>query len=81
MKLIKLFLRLGIAVGFLSAVADRFGMWPAEISAWGNMDNFLAYTQVINPLLPESLIPALGWWILRHIQRDPHRRCAGAKYL
>lgn len=61
MKLIKLFLRFGIGVGFLSAVADRFGMWPLEISAWGTMDNFLAYTQLINPMIPESLIPALGW--------------------
>lgn len=61
MKLIKLFLRFGVGIGFLSAVADRFGMWPAEISAWGTMENFLAYTQTINPLVPEAMIPALGW--------------------
>jgi len=56
-KIIKLFLRFGIGIGFLSAVADRFGLWPQEISAWGNWDNFMAYTQIINPLIPESLIP------------------------
>tara|TARA_R110002167_G_scaffold29977_15_gene99540 strand:- start:370 stop:789 length:420 start_codon:yes stop_codon:yes gene_type:complete len=59
-KLIKLFLRFGIGVGFLSAVADRFGLWPPEISAWGNWENFLAYTKVINPIIPEMLIPAAG---------------------
>ena len=59
-KIIKLFLRFGIGVGFLSAVADRFGLWPAEVSAWGTWENFLAYTQLINPILPETLIPVFG---------------------
>jgi len=59
-KIIKLFLRFGIGMGFLSAVADRFGLWPIEISAWGNWDNFLGYTQTINPLIPDLLIPAVG---------------------
>lgn len=59
-KIIKLFLRFGIAAGFLSAVADRFGMYPAEISTWGNWENFLAYTGMINPWLPESIIPVVG---------------------
>lgn len=47
-KLIKLFLRLAIAGGFLSAVADRFGIWNYNI-AWGNWSNFVAYTQSIVP--------------------------------
>jgi thiosulfate dehydrogenase (quinone) large subunit len=59
-KLIKLFLRFAIAAGFLSACADRFGYWPAEISVWGNWENFLVYTQIINPWIPESMIPAIG---------------------
>jgi len=59
-KIIKLFLRFGIGIGFLSAVADRFGLWPAEVSAWGNWDSFLDYTQVLNPLIPEALIPFFG---------------------
>ncbi len=59
-KWIKLFLRLALSLSFLSAVADRFGMWPSEISVWGNWDAFLAYTQLINPWIPVSLIPALG---------------------
>jgi thiosulfate dehydrogenase [quinone] large subunit len=59
-KIIKLFLRFGIGMGLLSAVADRFGLWPIEISAWGNWDNFLGYTQTINPLIPDLFIPAVG---------------------
>lgn len=60
-KLIKLFLRLAIGAGFLSAVADRFGMWNARVSAWGNWDNFLTYTQSLNPRIPVALIPVIGW--------------------
>jgi uncharacterized membrane protein YphA (DoxX/SURF4 family) len=59
-KIIKLFLRWAIGIGFLSAVADRFGLWPAQISAWGNWENFLAYTEVLNPLIPKMLIPTFG---------------------
>jgi thiosulfate dehydrogenase [quinone] large subunit len=60
-KFIKLFLRFAIAAGFLSAVADRFGMWDAKVSAWGNWNSFLDYTRVINPWMPDSIIPALGF--------------------
>jgi len=58
--MIKLFLRLALATSFLSAVADRLGYWPAQISVWGNWDNFLAYTAMINPWAPAGAIPALG---------------------
>ncbi len=59
-KIIKLFLRLAISSSFLSAVADRFGIWGKEISVWGNWDNFLSYTQLINPWIPGFLIPTVG---------------------
>src|SRR5690606_17514708 len=59
-KLIKLFLRLALSAGFLSAVADRFGWWSKEVSAWGNWDNFLEYTGILNPWFPESIIPIIG---------------------
>jgi len=55
-KSVKIFLRLALSVGFLSAVADRFGFWSKEVSAWGNWDNFVAYTKLLNPLVPESLV-------------------------
>ncbi len=59
-KIIKLFLRLALASGFLSAVADRFGLWSKEYSSWGNWDSFLGYTQMINPWFPKVLIPTIG---------------------
>lgn len=59
-KIIKLFLRLSLGTTFLSAVADRFGWWYEEVSVWGNWSSFLEYTQIINPWLPDSLIPILG---------------------
>lgn len=58
--LVKLFLRLAIATGFLSAVADRFGFWGKEISVWGNWDNFLQYTAIINPWFPDAAISPVG---------------------
>ena len=55
-RITKLFLRLALSLSFLSAVADRFGWWSVKYSVWGNWDNFLAYTKVINPWLPDILI-------------------------
>lgn len=59
-KVIKLFLRLAISAGFLSAVADRLGFWDKGVSVWGNWNSFLEYTHVINPWFPDALIPAIG---------------------
>ena len=59
-RLIKLFLRLSISASFLSAVADRFGWWSADVSVWGNWKNFLDYTQLINPWFSSGLIPIVG---------------------
>jgi hypothetical protein len=44
-KIILIFVRLAIAIGFLSAVADRFGFWgnAGESGvAWGNFESFEA---------------------------------------
>lgn len=41
------FLRLALAAGFLSAVADRLGLWGPPGTpgvAWGGFGPFLAYT-------------------------------------
>lgn len=57
---IKLFLRVAIALSFLSAVADRFGLWSESVSVWGTWDNFVAYTQIINPWIPVSIITAVA---------------------
>jgi len=60
LRFIKLFLRLSLSVGFLSAVADRFGLWDKQHSVWGNWENFLAYTKTLNPLIPDYLINPMG---------------------
>ncbi|MBC9928760.1 DoxX family protein [Chitinophaga qingshengii] len=52
------FLRIALSAGFLSAVADRLGLWSKANSAWGNWDNFLAYTGQLMPWLPGPLLNA-----------------------
>lgn len=59
-RITKLFLRLAISAGFLSAVADRFGVWGDEYAVWGNWHNFLEYTQFINPWFPSFFISVIG---------------------
>jgi len=59
-----LFLRIVLGAGFLSAVADRFGIWGQAGTpsvAWGNFQNFLTYAASLNPWCPARFIPVLGW--------------------
>ncbi|WP_148372319.1 DoxX protein [Bacteroides bouchesdurhonensis] len=60
-----LFARLAIAMSFLSAVADRIGLWTpilgSENVVWGNMENFIVYTGVLVPWIPNQILPLLGW--------------------
>lgn len=62
---ISLFARFALAIGFLSAVADRFGLWTLllgkENVVWGNMESFTAYTGVLLPWLPLFLLPLFAW--------------------
>jgi len=56
-------LRLGLGLGFLSAVADRLGLWGAfgePNVEWGNFSRFLEYTSTLNWYAPAAMIPALG---------------------
>ncbi|MCW9708042.1 MauE/DoxX family redox-associated membrane protein [Fodinibius salsisoli] len=65
-KYVPIYLRLALGFTFLSAVADRFGLWgpPGTANvAWGNFQNFLSYTATLNPYLPTDLIPLLGWFV------------------
>jgi uncharacterized membrane protein YphA (DoxX/SURF4 family) len=58
-----LFLRLALGLSFLSALADRFGLWGAfgrPNVSWGNFARFVAYTGKLNWFLPEAWIPALA---------------------
>lgn len=59
-NIIKLFLRVAISLSFLSAVADRFGLWGPEYSVWGNWTNFVDYTRLINPWFPHIAIETVG---------------------
>ncbi len=52
---------MSLALGFLSAVGDRFGFWPEKSAAWGNWSNFLAYTKLLNPWFPDNLISVIGF--------------------
>ena len=58
-----LLLRIGLGAGFLSAVADRFGLWGPfgqPNVEWGNFSRFLEYTHTLNWYLPARMIPPLG---------------------
>lgn len=54
----QLFLRVAISASYLSAVADRFGLWGlldnASVS-WGNWQNFVAYSNSLNAFLSPQL--------------------------
>ncbi|WP_051289024.1 hypothetical protein [Mycobacterium sp. URHD0025] len=58
------FARLALALAFLSAVADRFGLWgPAGTPnvAWGNFESFTAYVHVLAPYLTGGLLHLTAW--------------------
>ncbi len=62
-KLSSVFLRLALGMSFLSAVADRFGLWGAYGQpnvSWGNYARFVDYTAKLNWFLPAAMIPALA---------------------
>jgi uncharacterized membrane protein YphA (DoxX/SURF4 family) len=52
--------RVALGLSFLSAVADRFGLWGKH-SSWGNFANFERYTAQLNPFMPAFSIPFLAW--------------------
>lgn len=57
-------LRVALALSFLSAVADRFGLWgpPGTPNvAWGTFDSFIEYTGLLLFFLPAATIPYIGW--------------------
>jgi uncharacterized membrane protein YphA (DoxX/SURF4 family) len=58
------FLRFALGLSFLSAVADRFGIWgpPGTPNvAWGSFASFLEYTGLLLPGFPPALVSASGW--------------------
>jgi putative oxidoreductase len=60
-RLALLYARAALGIGFLSGVADRFGVWRGRNVGYGNFDGFLRYTAKVNSFMPASSIPFLGW--------------------
>jgi len=58
------FARFALGVAFLSAVADRFGLWGlhgAPSVVWGDMVHFLAYTRHLTLLFSYRVSLILAW--------------------
>jgi len=57
------FFGLALGASFLSAVADRFGLWgqfgQPNVS-WGNFSRFVEYTGRLNWFLPHPIVSALA---------------------
>jgi uncharacterized membrane protein YphA (DoxX/SURF4 family) len=61
---VTVFLRLALGTAFLSAVADRFGLWggPGQPNvSWGDFAHFQVYAAQVNAFLPHQLIPLVAW--------------------
>ena len=59
-----LYARVALGAAFLSAVADRFGLWGKygqPYVGWGNFGNFTRYAAAVNSFMPASTVPFLAW--------------------
>ena len=57
--------RLGLAAGYLSAVADRFGAWGRSGTpgvVWGDFQRFITQVDAIT-LTPPGTAPVLAWLV------------------
>ena len=57
------FLRFALGLSFLSAVADRFGLWGVSGQpnvAWGNFSRFVDYTHTLTWYVPAGMVPTLA---------------------
>jgi len=58
------YVRLALGAAFLSAVADRFGLWGAPGKPnvdWGDFAHFTRYVGMVNSFMPARTIPVLAW--------------------
>ena len=63
-EIVRLFARIALGASFLSAVADRFGLWGppgAKNVSWGNFAHFVEYTGAVMSLFPNSLTVYFAW--------------------
>ncbi len=61
--LAQILLRLALGMGFLSAVADRFGLWGHNGEpgvAWGDWAHFYAYARKLMFFLPGDIVEVLA---------------------
>jgi uncharacterized membrane protein YphA (DoxX/SURF4 family) len=56
-----LYARATLGIGFLSGIADRFGLWRGRNVGYGNFDGFIQYTAKVNSFMPASSILFLAW--------------------
>ncbi|KAB7571627.1 MauE/DoxX family redox-associated membrane protein [Verminephrobacter eiseniae] len=66
LRFVLLFARIALATAFLSAVADRFGLWGkiGDLGvSWGSMDYFYRHVAKLTPWAPAPLIPVLAWLV------------------
>jgi putative oxidoreductase len=59
-RLAILYARIALGAAFLSAVADRFGLW-GKYGGWGNFATFTDYTAQVNSFMPAFIVPFLAW--------------------
>jgi uncharacterized membrane protein YphA (DoxX/SURF4 family) len=63
-EIVRLFARFTLGASFLSAVADRFGLWGpygAKNVSWGDFAHFVEYTGTVTSLFPNSLAVSFAW--------------------
>ena len=60
-RLALLYARVALGIGFLSGIADRFGLWRGRNVGYGNFDGFISFTAKVNSFMPASSIPFLAW--------------------
>jgi uncharacterized membrane protein YphA (DoxX/SURF4 family) len=61
---VTVYLRVALGAAFLSAVADRFGLWGpfgTPNVSWGEFGRFVAYVGQLNWFVPEGLWPLVAW--------------------
>jgi uncharacterized membrane protein YphA (DoxX/SURF4 family) len=63
-EIVRLFARFAIGTSFLSAVADRFGLWGpngGKHVSWGDFAHFVKYTGAVTSLFPSALTVSFSW--------------------
>jgi|SRR6516164_5411078 len=63
-EIVRLFARFALGASFLSAVADRFGLWGpygAKNVSWGDFAHFVEYTGAVTSLFPSSSTVSFAW--------------------